>query len=115
MGSPIPGPAVSIRSAASADIQNDIATITPHTIDVGQFGTQSNLAMHNNGLNHLATPGISHFHLPGTTPCNALNGCTIACTGIGTRSHPLIGVRPSATMSKHRNAAGVAGAIQLGG
>src|SRR5690554_7833401 len=114
MGSLIPGPAVSIRSAASADIQNDIATLTPHAIDVGQFGTQTDLAMHNDGFDHLATHGIGHFHLPGTTPCNALNSCAIAYTGIGTRAHPLISVRPSATMSKHRNAAGVAGAIQLG-
>src|SRR5690554_2441229 len=113
MGSPIPGPAVSIGATASADIQNDITTLTPHTIDVGQFGTQAHLTMHNDGLDHLAPSRIGHFHLPGTSPCNALNGCAIAYTGIGTRAHPLISVRPSAICSTHRNAAGVAGAIQF--
>src|SRR5690554_3380565 len=105
MGSPIPGPAVSIGATASADIQNDITTLTPHTIDVGQFGTQAHLTMHNDGLDHLAPSRIGHFHLPGTSPCNALNGCAIAYTGIGTRAHPLIGIWSCTTAGYNSNSA----------
>src|SRR5690554_7971009 len=105
IGSPIPGPAVSIRSAASADIQNDIATITPHTVDMSQFSTQSNLAMHNNGLDHLTATCIGNLNLPYSTACYTCNCSSISYTGICTWSHPLIGIWSCTTAGYNSNSA----------